>query len=40
MSSMRPVRTIATAFLVASLAVAGCGHSQADRPTTPTVERA
>ncbi|HSO55850.1 MAG TPA: hypothetical protein VL330_24610 [Actinomycetes bacterium] len=35
---MRPVRTIATAFLVASLAVAGCGRSQPDPPTTPTVE--
>jgi hypothetical protein len=35
---MRPVRTIATAFLVASLAVAGCGRSQPDRSTTPTVE--
>jgi hypothetical protein len=35
---MRPVRTIVTAFLVASLAVAGCGRSQSDQPTTPTVE--
>jgi hypothetical protein len=35
MSSMRPIRAIATALLVASLAVAGCGRSQPDQPTTP-----
>jgi hypothetical protein len=35
MSIMRPVRTIATALLVASLAAAGCGQSQPDPPTTP-----
>ena len=28
MTSMRPIRTIATALLVASLAMAGCGRSQ------------
>jgi hypothetical protein len=28
MSSMRPIRTIATTLLIASLAVAGCGRSQ------------
>jgi hypothetical protein len=32
---MRPIRTIATALLVASLAAAGCGTSQPDQPTTP-----
>ena len=36
MSSMRPIRTIATALLAASLLVAGCGRShQPDQPTTP-----
>ena len=35
MSIMRPIRTIATALLVASLAAAGCGQSQPDQPTTP-----
>ena len=35
MTSMRPIRAIATALLVASLAVAGCGRSQPDQPTTP-----
>jgi hypothetical protein len=35
MTIMRPVRTIATALLVASLAAAGCGTSQSDQPTTP-----
>ena len=31
---MRPIRTIATALLFASLAVAGCGRNQPDQPTT------
>ena len=31
---MRPIRAIATALLVASLAVAGCGRSQPDQPAT------
>jgi hypothetical protein len=35
MSIMRPVRTIATALLVASLAAAGCGRTQPDQPTGP-----
>jgi hypothetical protein len=35
MTIMRPIRTIATALLVASLAAAGCGTSQPDQPTTP-----
>jgi hypothetical protein len=35
MSSMRPIRTLATVLLLASLAVAGCRTSQADEPTTP-----
>jgi hypothetical protein len=35
MTTMRPIRTIATALLVASLAAAGCGTSQPDQPTTP-----
>jgi hypothetical protein len=35
---MRPIRTLATALLVASLAAAGCGTSQPDQPTTPTGE--
>ena len=34
MSTMRPIRTIATALLVASLAVTGCGRDQPDQPTT------
>jgi len=32
---MRPVRTIATALLVAGLAVAGCGRSQPDQTAPP-----
>jgi hypothetical protein len=32
MTTMRPIRTIATALLIASLAVAGCGRGQ---PSTP-----
>jgi hypothetical protein len=32
---MRPIRSLATALLVASLAAAGCGTSQPDPPTTP-----
>ena len=35
MTIMRPIRTIATALPVASLATAGCGTSQPDQPTTP-----
>jgi hypothetical protein len=33
---MRPIRPIATALLVASLAVAGCARSQPDQGATPT----
>lgn len=36
MSSMRPIRTIATALLVASVAVAGCSRSQPDQSASPT----
>ena len=32
---MRPIRTIATTLLVASLAVAGCGRSQPDQSASP-----
>jgi hypothetical protein len=32
---MRPIRTIATALLVASLAVAGCGRGQPDQSASP-----
>jgi hypothetical protein len=35
MTTMRPIRTLATALLVAGLAAAGCGTSQPDQPTTP-----
>jgi hypothetical protein len=35
MSSMRPIRTLATVLLLASLALTGCRTSQADEPTTP-----
>jgi hypothetical protein len=35
MTIMRPIRAIATALLVASLAAAGCGRSQPDQPATP-----
>jgi hypothetical protein len=35
MTSMRPVSTIATALLVASLAVAGCGRSQPEEAARP-----
>jgi hypothetical protein len=35
MSSMRPIRFLVTALLVASLAVAGCGRGQPDEATTP-----
>jgi hypothetical protein len=35
MTIMRPIRTIATALLIASLAVAGCGRSQPDEPAAP-----
>jgi hypothetical protein len=45
MNSMRPIRAIATALLVASLAVAGCGRSQpneapADQPPAATTATA
>ena len=36
MTSMRPIRTIATALLVASLAVTGCARSQPDQAPPPT----
>lgn len=36
MSSMRPIRSLATALLVAGLAVAGCGRSQSDQTAAPT----
>jgi hypothetical protein len=32
---MRPIRALATALLLASIAVAGCGGRQSDQPTTP-----
>jgi hypothetical protein len=35
MTSMRPIRPLATALLVASLAVAGCGRSQPDESASP-----
>jgi hypothetical protein len=35
-SSMRPIRSLATALLVAGLAVAGCGRSQSDQTAAPT----
>jgi hypothetical protein len=35
MTTMRPIRTIATALLVAGLAVAGCGRGQPDQTATP-----
>jgi hypothetical protein len=35
MTSMRPIRPLATALLVASLAVAGCGRSQPDESAPP-----
>jgi hypothetical protein len=35
MSSMRPIRAIGTALLIASLAVAGCSRSQPDQTTPP-----
>jgi hypothetical protein len=36
MSSMRTIRSLATALLVAGLAVAGCGRSQSDQTAAPT----
>jgi hypothetical protein len=36
MTTMRPIRAIATALLVASLAVAGCARSQPDQSASPT----
>ena len=33
---MRPIRTIATALLIAGLAVAGCARSQPDQSASPT----
>jgi hypothetical protein len=35
MITMRPIRSIATALLIASLAVAGCGRSQPDQAPPP-----
>lgn len=35
MTTMRPIRAIATALLIASLAVAACSRSQPDQPTSP-----
>jgi hypothetical protein len=35
MTIMRPIRSIATTLLIASLAVAGCGRSQPDEPAAP-----
>ena len=35
MTIMRPIRSIATALLIASLAVTGCGRSQPDEPAPP-----
>ena len=32
---MRPIRALATALLLASIAVAGCSGRQSDQPTTP-----
>jgi hypothetical protein len=44
MTTMRPIRSLATALLVASLAVAGCGRSQPDesasQPSQPPVATA
>jgi hypothetical protein len=36
MTAMRPIRSLATVLLLASLAVTGCRTSQAEEPTTPT----
>ena len=36
MTTMRPIRAIASALLVASLAVAGCARSQPDQNASPT----
>ena len=36
MTTMRPIRAIATALLIASLAVAGCARSQPDQSASPT----
>jgi hypothetical protein len=38
MSTMRPIRTLATVLLLASLALTGCRTSQADEPTTPAAQ--
>jgi hypothetical protein len=35
MTTMRPIRAIATALLIASLAVAACSRSQPDQPSSP-----
>jgi hypothetical protein len=35
---MRPIRTLATVLLLASLALTGCRTSQADEPTTPAAQ--
>jgi hypothetical protein len=36
---MRPTRALATALLLASITVAGCGGGQSDQPTTPQGQR-
>jgi hypothetical protein len=40
MTTMRPIRTIAAALMVAGLAVAGCRTSQADQSASPSNEPA
>jgi hypothetical protein len=39
MTIMRPIRSIATALLIASLAVAGCGHSQPHQEANPPTQQ-
>jgi hypothetical protein len=38
MSVMRPIRSIATAFLIAGVAVAGCGGNQPDQRSAPAAK--
>jgi hypothetical protein len=38
MTTMRPIRSLATALLVATLAVAGCARSQPDQTTPPAAQ--
>jgi hypothetical protein len=38
MSTMRPIRTLATVLLLASLALTGCRTSQVHEPTTPAAQ--